>query len=46
MLDKTLTELTKKLESDHQKPPFNPGGGIFKGCIGCGEEVDFLNNIS
>ena len=39
MLNQTLSELNKKLQGDVEKPPFNPGGGIFTGCIGCGEEL-------
>jgi len=42
MLNQTLSELNKKLQGDVQKPPFNPGGGVFTGCIGCGEEVIFF----
>jgi len=41
MLNQTLSELNKKLQGDVEKPPFNPGGGVFTGCIGCGEEVTF-----
>jgi len=40
MLSQTLNELNKKLQSDYAKPPFNPGGGVFTDCIGCGEEVE------
>jgi len=39
MLNQTLGELTKKLQGDVDKPPFNPGGAVFTGCIGCGEEL-------
>ena len=39
MLNQTLEQLNKKLESDFVKPPFNPGGNVFTGCIGCGEEL-------
>lgn len=39
MLKQTLDGLSKKLESDYQKTPFNPGGGVFTNCIGCGEGV-------
>jgi len=39
MLNQTLSELNKKLQGDVEKPPFNPGGGVFTGCIGCGEEL-------
>jgi len=39
MLNNTLNELNKKLQSDYVKPAFNPGGGVFTDCIGCGEEV-------
>lgn len=39
MLNNTLNELNKKLQSDYVKPAFNPGGGVFTDCIGCGEEL-------
>jgi tetratricopeptide (TPR) repeat protein len=39
MLNKTLEDLNKKLDSDYQRPPFNPGGNVFTDCIGCGEEL-------
>lgn len=42
MLSNTLNGLSKKLEGDQHKPPFNPAGNVITGCIGCGEEVKYF----
>jgi len=32
-----VERLEQQFEADPKKPAFNPGGGVFTECIGCGE---------
>ena len=39
MLENTIKNIEKRIENDQIQKSWNPGGGIFTDCIGCGEKV-------
>jgi hypothetical protein len=45
ILKDVLKAVDKKLAGDQVKTAWNPGGGTFTDCIGCGEDVLLLNTF-